>query len=221
MKRTALGVMAASAIAIAATGCGAETTTNDGGSAASVATEAANDDAAEAGAETGEDEYVDPDADLATEETADAEDDTSADEAADTGESSATVEYGQTYTSPKGIEVSVSKPTPYRPSEYAATDDGFSKYVLITVTYKNDSKKAIDGSMFEYEATSGDQPAEQVFDDERGVGEDGRTILPGRSLTQKLAFGYTPGQPLTLQISSYDDAFIDSMGPIVTYDGTP
>ena len=65
--------------------------------------------------------------------------------------------------------------------------------------------KVYDASGFTTSATSGDQEAESVYDSGGGIDSPSAKILPGKSLTFNIAYGYTPGQDFTLTVNSYDD----------------
>lgn len=199
MKRTALVVAFAAALAVS--GCSPETDTDDGGT---VQKDAVADAPAGSAADPADGAPEDPPA-AADEPAGDAP------AGADTG-GARTVAYGKTYTSPSGISITASVPEPFTPSESAVADERFTKHIKLTVRVKNGTKKAWDANQLLASAVSGDKPSDQVFDYERGVGAEWRTVLPGRTLTVTMAFGYQPAKPFTLSLETFG-------GPLVTYDG--
>lgn len=121
-----------------------------------------------------------------------------------------TVAWGETYTSPTKRKIMSEVPKPWTPSEYAATEGDWEKYVKVTLTIVNDADEPFDASELILAGTSGNKATEQVFDD--SVGSPDRTVLPGRKLSFDVGFGYEPGAPLTVEVSTFD-------GPVVTFDG--
>jgi len=110
-----------------------------------------------------------------------------------------TVRFGTTWEWEDGVAVTVSKPKPFRPSEYAAGKDGAKKFVSFTITVKNGSKQKIDLTGMANMA-SGDTESHEVFDSGNGVSGAPMTgILPGRKVTYKVAFGITNPNDLVLE----------------------
>lgn len=135
------------------------------------------------------------------------EDDVAPSQAADT------MAYGQTYTSSTGRQIMVSQPKPFKPSDSAyVPEEQFTKYIRMTVKLVNKNAEPFDTNELMFEATSGERESSGVADTAAGIDTPTSTILPGRTLSFDLAFGYTPGQPFTLAISTFE-------GPVVTYDG--
>lgn len=129
------------------------------------------------------------------------------------GTAAETAKYGETYTSPSGRQIFVSAPQPYTPTEAAVGTDegGFTKFTRVTVRLINKHAEAFDTNEIIVTATSGDRATEGIWDgDIQGV--PARNLLPGRTLSFDLVFGYQPGQPLTIELSTFS-------GPVVTYDG--
>lgn len=203
MKRSTVSWALAAALTLTVAGCSTEADTNDGGTVSDPSI-AVTDDGEAAPADDAGVEDEDPAEDPAA----------AADDGSEEGDGEAsTVEYGQTYTSPSGISITASKPGPFRLSESGYSPGEFKSFVVLNITIKNGTKKAFDGDSVMLEATSGESPTEEVFDVDKSVGYEGRTILPGRSLTAKVAFGVNQGKPLTLVLSTFD-------GPLCTFDGT-
>lgn len=110
--------------------------------------------------------------------------------------------FGDAVTLPNGEgTIIVTAPEPYKPSETAfmAGDwDEWDEYVVMTVTEKNDGKEpALAG--WSITATTGDAEAEQVFDSANGVDSPTADVMPGKSITYKIAFGRKKGQDFVLQ----------------------
>lgn len=123
------------------------------------------------------------------------------------------IRFGQTWEWEDGMQVTVSKPSKYRPSEYAAGKDGHSKFVLFTVTVKNGSKKKVD-LIGMANVASGDTEGGEVFDSGKGVeGAPSTSILPGRKVTYKVAFGVENPNDIVFQYSptfEHEDAIFTS-----------
>lgn len=124
------------------------------------------------------------------------------------------VKFGDTYKF-KGWSVSISAPKPYTPSEYAATDQKHPTYRAMTVTVKNTSRnKGIDPNLINISTQVGDAEGDSVYDD--GVGDTpSASVLPGRSVSWKIAYGAKVGDQITVQVS--DLASFD--GPVAAFDG--
>lgn len=145
-----------------------------------------------------------------------ATDDSADDSGSGDGSSSgmSVVKFGDTYKF-KGWSVSISAPKPYTPSEYAATDQKHPTYRVMTVTVKNTStNKGIDPNLINISTQVGDAEGDSVFDD--NVGETpSASVLPGRSVSWKIAYGAKVGDQMTVQVSDY--ASFD--GPVAAFDG--
>lgn len=105
--------------------------------------------------------------------------------------------FGSTATWPDGVSITVSKPMPFKPSEYAAVGTKAPKYVAVEVTLKNGSKAPVESSMASLRATSGDQEAESVFDSAKGIEMSSSRVLPGKSLKWRQVFGQ-PGSDIAV-----------------------
>ena len=121
---------------------------------------------------------------------------------------------GEGYTWTDGLSVKVSKPAAFKPSDTAAGTDQFKNFVAMTVTIKNGSKKNYDPSQFYMTVSSGDQEAEQVYDSGQGIsGTPSTTVLPGRSVTFKQAFGVKDPKDIVAEVRpgfDYDSAIFTS-----------
>lgn len=87
------------------------------------------------------------------------------------------------------LEVTVSAPKPYSPSEYAIGHTAGNKAYVVTIMVENSGKEKFDAGLFLAEARAGKDgvTAEEIFDDSVGEGFTG-TILPGKKATVKFAF---------------------------------
>ncbi len=116
-----------------------------------------------------------------------------------------TVKLGETAKFPDGVEVGISAPESYTPSQYAAGNT-FPNNVVWTVTITNGSDKPFDPALFNMTVQSGGQEGSQVFDSnsEGGV-EVGTqattTILPGKSTSWKAAWSVADANDLTAEVS--------------------
>ncbi|MBD2760585.1 hypothetical protein IEE94_13835 [Yimella sp. cx-573] len=113
--------------------------------------------------------------------------------------------FGSTFTWDDKLAITVSKPQPFTPSEYTATDSKFKKFVTMDVELKNGTSKVYETFSITLSGTSGDQQTDQIFDSANGVEMPTAKLLPGKSLKFKVAFGYTPGQDFTVVVNSIDD----------------
>ena len=97
--------------------------------------------------------------------------------------------FGQEATWPDGVKVRVSKPTVFKPGEYAAiSDKSVKNFVAVDITLTNGSSAAVEASNIVVRATSGDREAEAVFDGDRSTFPSSR-VMPGKSLKWRQAFG--------------------------------
>ncbi|WP_406058972.1 DUF4352 domain-containing protein [Streptomyces sp. NBC_01077] len=106
--------------------------------------------------------------------------------AADKGDSLAD---GDTQVYEDDVEVTVSNPKPYTPSEYAAGHTKGNKAYQVTVVVKNAGKEKFDAVAVMVSARAGQDgvTAEQVFDEKAGTGFEG-TVLPGKKATVTYVF---------------------------------
>ncbi|WP_241843179.1 DUF2510 domain-containing protein [Agromyces albus] len=124
--------------------------------------------------------------------------------------------FGQSMIWDNGVELSVSVPEPYTPSEYAAGAD-LPHNVVFTLTIVNNSTENLEP--FPYERlSSGGQEGSQIFDitgDGQDVGIAPTTvILPGESVTWRSAWSVADPNSLTMEIApsfEYDDAIFTTV----------
>lgn len=97
--------------------------------------------------------------------------------------------WGATYHG-QNLDVTVSKPTAYKPSDTAMVDDSMPRTVAVTVTVANHSAQSVNPmSDLTITGTAGSTQAGDVEDSENNVGEPTADVLPGHTLAWKQAFG--------------------------------
>ncbi len=113
--------------------------------------------------------------------------------------------FGQTYTYTDGLAVTVSKPAPYKPSQYAACDKA-SAYVMFTMTLKNGTGKAFDPAVFHQTVQSGSAEAGSCFDSGKDIGGSPNTkLLNGRTVIWKVAYGVADAKDIVMEVTpSFD-----------------
>ncbi|WP_328944298.1 DUF4352 domain-containing protein [Streptomyces sp. NBC_00250] len=96
---------------------------------------------------------------------------------------------GDTQVYEDDVEVTVSNPKPFTPSEYAAGHTKGNKAYQVTVVVKNAGKEKFDAVAVMVNARAGQDgvEAEQVFDEKAGTGFEG-TVLPGKKATVTYVF---------------------------------
>lgn len=147
-------------------------------------------------------------------ETLAAAEDSADDDAGEDSSGMHVLKFGDTYRF-QGWSVTISTPKPYTPSAYALTDQKHPTYRVMTVTVKNtSSSKAVKPDLIDITAQVGDAAGDQVFDDNVGSTPNA-SLLPGRSVSWKIAYGAKVGDQLTVQVSDF--ASFD--GPVAAFDG--
>ena len=113
---------------------------------------------------------------------------------------SGTESFGSTATWPDGVSVTVSKPEPFKPSEYAAGTEGAKKFAKVVVTLTNGSSEPVEAYMMDVRATSGDAAAESVIDFDHDLeGFVNARVMPGKSVKWPVGFG-VPGDDLLVTV---------------------
>ncbi|MBT2517702.1 DUF2510 domain-containing protein [Streptomyces sp. ISL-90] len=124
--------------------------------------------------------------------------------------------FGETMVWEDGVELTVSAPEAYTPSEYAAGAD-LANNIVFTMTIVNNSSENLEP--FPYpRLSSGGQEASQIFDltsDGQDVSMAPTTvILPGQSVAWRSAWSVADPNSLTMEISpsfDYDDAIFTNL----------
>jgi len=134
------------------------------------------------------------------------EDDQSSVEPTDepSSEEDLTLHFGDTVRYDDGLEITVSRPKKFKPSEYSVYPKDADLYIKFTVTVKNGTNKRIDPSSISTSATSGDEEMEEVFDTENNIdGAPQTKILKGKSTKYQIAYGALKGKDFILEVSPY------------------
>jgi hypothetical protein len=100
--------------------------------------------------------------------------------------------FGRKFYYPTGLNVMVSPPSKYVPSATAALEPGLKAFVQFTVTVTNRGTASYAPSGLNVSAQSADTEAFPVFDSEKNMLSPSlisTPVLPGRSLSIKVAFG--------------------------------
>ena len=104
-------------------------------------------------------------------------------------EPASSVGFGQPFTFSDGMVASVSAPTAYRASRYAAGDTNAHAF-RTTVTLTNNTGAAFDPTLLQVAMSTSGAPASRIFDGELGLAP--QTMLqPGRTMTYDVAFSTT------------------------------
>lgn len=111
-----------------------------------------------------------------------------------------TLSFGETATYDDGLAINVSAPKTYKPTEYAAGDEGFTKFVRFTVTIVNKTGAPFDPAMSMESLTSGDVEGSRVFD-QNIDGAPATKILNGRSIKYTVVYGVKNPADLTMEIA--------------------
>ncbi|HEY9369673.1 DUF4190 domain-containing protein [Streptomyces sp.] len=101
------------------------------------------------------------------------------------------------------LKVTVSGPTAYKPSEFAAGHTEGNKAYQVTVVIENGGTKKFDAALVTLDARAGKDgvAAEQIFDEKVGTGFTG-SILPGKKSTVVFAFDApADAKNLTVEVS--------------------
>lgn len=127
-----------------------------------------------------------------------------AEEVATTEAPSENPKFGQKATWSDGVSVTVSEPSDFTPSEYAAGVTGGTPK-LFEVTIENGSQKNVDPQMFFFSAQSGSQEASEIYDTEQGLDmTPTTTLLPGKSVNFKIAFDLADPSDITMEVGVLD-----------------
>ena len=122
--------------------------------------------------------------------------------------------FGETYAWADGLEVTVSAPEPFKPSEYAVTDNADDTYLSFTVTIVNKTGKKYEPALFIASVQSGDREGEQIFDSENGFsGTPSTAILNGRQSTFTIGFSASDAKDIVMEVRpgfDYDSAYFTS-----------
>lgn len=108
--------------------------------------------------------------------------------------------FGET-VSYEGLDLSVSTPEAFTPSQYASGGD-LPNNVLVTFTLKNTSSENFDPAGVYATMSSGGVEAEGVYDSDQGLAGSPTTTVPaGQTVTWKQGFNVTDPANLVLDVS--------------------
>jgi len=127
-----------------------------------------------------------------------------------------TLSFGETNVWENGVQLSVSAPEPYTPSEAAVGAD-LPDNLVFTITIRNNSSENLEPSPFP-QLSSGGQEAGQIFDvmaDGQSVSVPPTTVvLPGQSVSWRAAWSVADPNALTMQVApnfEYEDAIFTNI----------
>lgn len=113
--------------------------------------------------------------------------------------------FGDTYTWPDGVALTISAPQEFTPGEYAAGTVEGQPAVAYDITINNGGDKDIESIIVYITGTSGGQEIKSIFDSENGIDVPQATILPGQSLTWKVAYSVADPSDITMTVAIQDD----------------
>lgn len=97
------------------------------------------------------------------------------------------LEFGQTHTYDTGLQVSLSQPVEFTPSEYSAGHDGYPHTVKFALTITNGTDEVYPGYSFGASAESGTREGSRVHDTGLGCGNN-YNLIPGRTSQTECGF---------------------------------
>jgi hypothetical protein len=111
--------------------------------------------------------------------------------------------FGDTWSYEDGLSVTVSKPEPFEPTEFALVE-GAEAYVVFTIRVVNDTGAPFDPSGTYATVQSANTEAPEVFDSGPPNNLDGppmTTLLPGREAEWRAGFGVVDPNDLVLELT--------------------
>ena len=104
-----------------------------------------------------------------------------------------------------GVDLTVSKPKAFEPSDTAGGTEKFEHNVSMDVKLTNTGEEPLDPTLVSVSASSAEEEAGAVFDVEKKI-ESGPTtnILPGKSVTWTVAFNVADPKDLVVEVSPPD-----------------
>lgn len=123
--------------------------------------------------------------------------------------------FGETVVYEDGLEVSISAPEPFTPSEAAAGGENHPSHVRFDVTVTNGTDAPYEPVLIYLSASSAGAEGDQIFDFANGLeGGPTTTVLPGESVTFPAAFGVNDPADVLVQLApgmfDYDDALFST-----------
>ncbi|RXR28088.1 DUF4190 domain-containing protein [Oerskovia turbata] len=118
------------------------------------------------------------------------------------GAPSPALTFGDAAVYEDGLEVGVSAPAAFTPSDTAAGDEGFTQFVRVDVTLTNGTAETFDPTFTYVTLSSGGTEGSQVFDAANEISSTPSTsVLPGQSVTFPVVFGVTDPADLTMEVN--------------------
>lgn len=126
--------------------------------------------------------------------------------ATDEGSGVVTAKLGTAHTYSDGLQVSVSKPSKYAPSAYAAHESTSAAYARFTVTIVNGTGKGFNPLAFSMFVRSGGREGDQIFDSANGIERaPDNELPPGAQASFNVGFGVAKPSDLAVQVNpSFD-----------------
>ncbi|MFP3987940.1 DUF4190 domain-containing protein [Streptomyces sp. E11-3] len=112
------------------------------------------------------------------------------------------LDFGATQHYEDGVEVTVSAPRSFSPSDTAAGHSSGHRAVTVDITVRNNSDERLGLALFRVQAKDADgRTAERIFDSAANIlsGLSG-TVLPGRQAVATYAFGLPPNADASLDV---------------------
>jgi hypothetical protein len=116
-----------------------------------------------------------------------------------------TLAFGKAYTWDDGVTLTVGMPKSFRPSEYAAAEEG-THYLKFAVTVVNKSDKPVDLGLTYVSVQSKNKEADEVFDSGSGLkGPPDTKVLKGRDSDFYIGFGVADPKDVVMEIALHGD----------------
>ncbi|MBB4735960.1 cobalamin biosynthesis protein CobT [Micrococcus cohnii] len=128
------------------------------------------------------------------------------------GEFDGELAYGDAAVWEDGMEVTISEPEGYEPSEYVDLS-GDGEPVAMEVTIKNGTDEPFQAHSLRTAASSGGQEAETIYDIENDIDLPSTDVRPGKEITYKIAYEVKDKGDVDLDLNpgfEYDTAYYSS-----------
>ena len=128
------------------------------------------------------------------------------------GEFDGELVYGDTAVWEDGMEVTISEPEGYEPSEYVELS-GEGEPVVMEVTVKNGTDEPFQAHSMHTAASSGGQEAERIYDMENDIDLPSTDVRPGKEITYKIGYEVKDKGDVDLDLNpgfEYDTAYYSS-----------
>ena len=128
------------------------------------------------------------------------------------GEFDGELVYGDTAVWEDGMEVTISEPEGYEPSEYVELS-GDGEPVVMEVTIKNGTDEPFQAHSMHTAASSDGQEAERIYDMENDIDLPSTDVRPGKEITYKIGYEVKDKGDVDLDLNpgfEYDTAYYSS-----------